>query len=195
MSSTAKESTKNLILVVMAKEDAYGVVQEGEDLFHIKPPFSIFDNKERINPEKLQFLIKNQGYEEVNTEFSSYPEIEAFLKEAAYQSREDAGEAPKFSTTEDFKDYFRKMPPEVFKDAINDLEEAFNEGDYEGLIFQAKSMLETVYHEELQEELKSVEYWLEEAEKASMQKYKDIFPDITKEDSDRAAEFSQLVLN
>lgn len=81
---------KEIKIVALAPRDGWAFVEENEDLFLLRPPYTV-SSKIQCTAKELEEAVVKHGYHSVNYPFKNYSELIQFIKDEYIRAKKDSG--------------------------------------------------------------------------------------------------------
>jgi len=125
---------KEIKIIALAPHDGWAFVEENEDLFLLRPPYTV-SSKIQCTAKELEEAVVKHGYHSVNYPFKNYSELIQFIKNEYIRAKKDSGTTT--PTMEELKELLDYASEDVL---LRFLEKADKELIPEGKIEAAESL-------------------------------------------------------
>lgn len=102
--------TTGIKLVALAAHDGWGIIQEDEDLFLLRPPYTV-SGKIQCTEKELEEAVVKHGFRSVDCTFSNYAELIQFIKNEYIKANKKSSKA--VPTLEELKDLLEYASEDV----------------------------------------------------------------------------------
>jgi hypothetical protein len=124
-----------LKIVALAPYDGWAFVRENDNLFLLRPPYTV-SSRDRCSPKELAEAVSKHGFNSVDRSFGSYSELIQFVKDEYIKANKDNGKV--VPTVEELKELLNYASEDVL---LGFLEKAEKELLPEGKIEAAESLI------------------------------------------------------